>query len=70
MSMKEMLPVIIEAVLFMIPLITIFIKIGKYAERIDGLEKQVRDFNTLDNRLTSIETKIDLLLQGKLKTDA
>lgn len=61
--------VIIEAVIFMIPLITLFIKIGRYSERVDKLEKRLDNYDSIDNRLTAIETKIDLLLDGKIKTD-
>lgn len=61
--------VVIEAIIFMIPLITLFIKIGRYSERVDKLEKRLDNYDSIDNRLTAIETKIDLLLDGKIRTE-
>ena len=61
--------VFIEAVIFMIPIITLFIKTGRYIQRIEQLEKRLESYDTIDNRLTAIETKIDLLLEGKIKSE-
>lgn len=61
--------VFIEAVIFMIPIITLFIKTGRYIQRIEQLEKRLESYDTIDNRLTAIETKIDLLLEGKIKNE-
>lgn len=62
-----MVYLIIEGVIFLLPLISLFMKLGRYAERIDKLEQRIEEMSTIDNRLTTIETKIDLLLENKLR---
>ena len=57
---------VIEAIIFLMPLATLFAKIGRYSEKIEKLEKKVEDMSSIETRLTTIETKIDLLLDNKL----
>ena len=67
MEKAIMVYLIIEGVIFLLPLISLFMKLGRYAERIDKLEQRIEEMSTIDNRLTTIETKIDLLLENKLR---
>ena len=62
-----MVYLIIEGIIFLLPMISLFMKLGRYAERIDKLEQRIEEMSTIDNRLTTIETKIDLLLENKLR---
>jgi uncharacterized ion transporter superfamily protein YfcC len=57
---------VLEAIIFLIPIATLFVKIGKYSEKIEKLEKRIDDMSSIETRLTTIETKIDLLLDNKL----
>lgn len=59
--------VVIETVVFFIPIMRLFIAVGEYKSQIEDIKKRVDQFQTIDNRLTKIETKLDLLLSGKLK---
>ena len=52
-----------------IPVGTLAVKLGKVLQRITILEDTVKNYNGIDNRLTAIETKIDLLLDGKVNTN-
>lgn len=67
MEKAIMVYLIIEGVIFLLPLISLFMKLGRYAERIDKLEQRIEEMSTIDTRLTTIETKIDLLLADKIK---
>lgn len=62
---------LIEAVVFILPIAALFTKLGRYAERMEKLEKRVEKMDTIDSRLTAIETKLDLILENKvnLKND-
>lgn len=59
----------IEAFIFMLPIIKVFLTLGTYKEKVEKLEKQVEKMDTIDGRLTTIESKIDLLIDGKLKIE-
>ena len=59
----------IEAILFLMPIVKVFMTLGTYKEKVEKLEKRVDAFDSIDNRLTAIESKIDLLLEGKLKIE-
>lgn len=58
---------LIEAVVFLIPIGTLAVKLGKTLERIDNIEKRLNEYNGISDRLTSIETKLDFILGGKVK---
>jgi len=60
---------ILEFVIMCIPIATLAVKLGKILQRVSTLEDKIKDYNGIDNRLTAIETKIDLLLDGKVKTN-
>ena len=59
----------IEAFIFMLPIVKVFLTLGTYKEKVEKLEKQVEKMDTIDGRLTTIESKIDLLIDGKLKIE-
>lgn len=59
--------VVIETVIYFIPIMRLFITVGEYKSQIEDIRKKVDQFQSIDNRLTKIETKLDLLLSGKLK---
>lgn len=68
--MKEQIAaMILEGIAFLIPIITLFVKIGRYSERIDSLEKRLDKFDSIDNRLSQIEAKVDLLIKGQIKNE-
>ena len=71
---------IIEAVIFLLPLITLFIKLGKLAQRIDDNTDDIHDLKVQQNdttkllseistTLAEISTKVTLLLENKIKTE-
>ena len=57
----------IEAVLFLMPIIKVFMVLGSYKEKVEKLEKRVEALDSIDNRLSTIESKLDLLIDGKIK---
>ena len=59
----------IEAFIFMLPIVKVFLTLGTYKEKVEKLEKRVEKMDTIDGRLTTIESKIDLLIDGKLKIE-
>lgn len=59
----------IEAFIFMLPIIKVFLTLGTYKEKVEKLEKRIEKMDTIDGRLTTIESKIDLLIDGKLKIE-
>lgn len=67
--MSALVYTIIEAVIFMIPILTLFVKIGKYAQQIEDLQRQVNSMNDIESRLSTIESKLDLLIEGKIKIE-
>lgn len=60
---------ILEFIVMCIPVGTLAVKLGRVLQRVSTLEEKIKDYNGIDNRLTAIETKIDLLLDGKVKTN-
>lgn len=58
---------LIEAVLFLMPIVKVFMVLGSYKEKVEKLEKRVEALDSIDNRLSTIESKLDLLIDGKLK---
>ena len=48
---------VLEAVIFAIPLIGVFMRMGVYKERIDQLTKRIEKFDNIEPRLTTIEVK-------------
>lgn len=71
---------IIEAVIFLLPLITLFIKMGKLAQLIDDNTEDIHDLKVQQNdttkllseistTLAEISTKVTLLLENKIKTE-
>lgn len=60
---------ILEFIVMCIPVGTLAVKLGRVLQRVATLEDKIKDYNGIDNRLTAIETKIDLLLDGKVKTN-
>ena len=59
----------IEAFIFMLPIVKVFLTLGTYKEKVEKLEKRIEKMDTIDGRLTMIESKIDLLIDGKLKIE-
>ena len=93
MDKMSLLPVLIEAVIFLIPFVTIFIKMGQYKQRIDDMEERTKglaEFKTetttkvnlletcvntqtqllksIENQLVSISTKVELILDDRIKS--
>ncbi len=60
---------ILEFIIMCIPIGTLAVKLGRVLQRVSTLEEKIKDYNGIDSRLTAIETKIDLLLNGKVKTN-
>ena len=60
---------ILEFIIMCIPVGTLAVKLGRVLQRVETLEEKIKNYNSIDNRLTAIETKIDLLLDGKVKTN-
>lgn len=60
---------ILEFIVMCIPVGTLAVKLGRVLQRVATLEEKVKQYNGIDSRLTAIETKIDLLLDGKVKTN-
>lgn len=60
---------ILEFIIMCIPIGTLAVKLGRVLQRVETLEEKIKNYNSIDNRLTAIETKIDLLLNGKVKTN-
>ena len=58
---------LIEAVLFLMPIVKVFMVLGSYKEKVEKLEKRVEALDSIDNRLSTIESKLDLLIDGKIK---
>ena len=66
---STMIALLIEAAVFLIPLITLFVKVGKYAEKIETLEKRIDRLDGIESKLNAIDAKVDLLIQGKIKNE-
>ncbi len=60
---------ILEFIVMCIPVGTLAVKLGRVLQRVATLEEKIKQYNGIDSRLTAIETKIDLLLDGKVKTN-
>ena len=58
---------LIEAILFLMPIVKVFMVLGSYKEKVEKLEKRVEALDSIDNRLSTIESKLDLLIDGKIK---
>lgn len=58
---------LIEAVLFLMPIVKVFMVLGSYKEKVEKLERRVEALDSIDNRLSTIESKLDLLIDGKIK---
>ena len=43
--------------------------LGSYKEKVEKLEKRVEALDSIDNRLSTIESKLDLLIDGKIKIE-
>ena len=90
--MNAFLPFIIEAVIFCIPLVTLFIKVGGYKKMVEDMAEKTKDLPqwraTIDTKVTQLElsniaqqntlesinksiiaisTKMDLLLDDRIK---
>lgn len=90
--MNAFLPFIIEAVIFCIPLVTLFIKVGGYKKMVEDMAEKTKDLPawkaTVDTKVTQLElsniaqqntlesinksiiaisTKMDLLLDDRIK---
>lgn len=57
----------IEAFIFMLPVVKVFLVLGTYKEKVEKLERRVEALDSIDNRLSTIESKLDLLIDGKIK---
>lgn len=66
MDKSTFIYMLIEAVVFFLPIAALFTKLGRYAERIEKLERRIEKMDTIDSRLTAIETKLDLILENKV----
>ena len=58
----------IEAIIFMLPIVKVFLTLGAYKEKIEKLEKRIEKMDNIDSRLSSIESKLNLIIDGKIKT--
>lgn len=90
--MNAILPFIIEAVIFCIPLVTLFITVGGYKKMVEDMAEKTKDLpawraavdtkvtqlelqtiaqqhvlDEINKNIVSIATKMDLLLDDKLK---
>ena len=61
-AIKDILP-------YAFTLINAGVIVGVYKNRIENLEKRIDKFDSIESRLSSMESKIDLLVQGKIKID-
>ena len=59
----------IEAFIFMLPIVKVFLVLGTYKEKVEKLEKRVEKMDAIDSRLSSIESKLNLILDGKIKIE-
>jgi len=59
----------IEAFIFILPIVKVFLILGTYKEKVEKLERRVEALDSIDARLAAIESKIDLLIDGKLKIE-
>lgn len=69
MDKITMIGFVIEACIFLIPFLTVMVKLGKTLEKVEQLEKKVASFNNIDSKLSVIENKIDMLIGGKIKIE-
>ena len=85
---------LIEAIVFLIPIATLFIKLGRLIERTEGMEEKVKDLpqwraaadtkitqlelqtisqqhvlDEINKNIVSIATKMDLLLDDRIKME-
>lgn len=54
---------IIEAIIFLVPFISIFIKLGKTLQRVEHLEEQIKDMKDVNEKLASIDAKIEIIMK-------
>lgn len=59
----------IEAFIFMLPIVKVFLVLGTYKEKVEKLEKRIEKMDNIDSRLTSIESKLNLIIDGKIKIE-
>ena len=59
----------VEAFIFMLPIVKVFLTLGTYKEKVEKLERRIEKMDNIDGRLTTIETKLDLLLSGKIRSE-
>ena len=59
MDKSAVIYVVLEAVIFAIPLIGVIMRMGVYKERIDTLTKRIDKLDNIESRLTTIEVKQD-----------
>lgn len=58
----------VEAIIFMLPIVKVFLTLGTYKEKVEKLEKRIEKMDNIDARLSSIESKLNLIIDGKIKT--
>jgi hypothetical protein len=49
----------------LVPIITAILAIGALFNRVKSMEKKTENFNSINERMVRVETKIDLLLNRK-----
>ena len=54
---------IIEAIIFLVPFISIFVKLGKTLQRVEHLEEQIKDMKDVHEKLASIDAKIEIIMK-------
>ncbi len=94
MSTATFVYMLIEAIVFLVPMAALFIKVGGYKKMVDDMAEKTKDFPTwkatidtkvvqlelndiaqnntlieINKNITAISTKMDLLLDNKLKLE-
>ena len=59
----------IEAFIFMLPIVKVFLILGAYKEKVEKLEERIEKLDNIDSRLSSIESKLNLIIDGKIKIE-
>lgn len=59
----EMIALLIEAAIFLIPLVTLFVRVGKYAEKIETLEKRIDRLDGIEKKLATIEANLNIIMR-------
>lgn len=53
--MKDFIPLLIEAIIFLIPIVVLFMKLGRYAKVIEGVEEFPEWKSKVDTKVETLE---------------